>query len=112
MFKPHYVAVVHRANLESRSAAYKLPPLINAEPLYRDGDELESVNPLIYDREMDAMYAHIMSAAFEERTAWGDNGPAEYMQAAWSRELRRRVEESNERERNRVLVDREYEDWE
>lgn len=49
-----------------------------------------------------------MSAAYGERRC----PPTEGRRRVWARELRRRVQESETRERNRVLVDRDFEDWE
>lgn len=47
--------------------------------------------------------------------AWGEcwpHKPSDQERAAWSRELRRLTAASEERERNRVLVDLEFEPWE
>lgn len=56
----------------------------------------------------DGLLAAGMSAAFEERRL----KPSDEARAAWSRELRRLTAASEERERNRVLVDLEFEPWE
>lgn len=61
------------------------------------------------DAPLDRVLAAAMSSGF-----FGERHPpaTAEMRAAWSRELRRRVQASEERERNRVLVDRAFEEWE
>lgn len=77
-----------------------LQPLVPLHPrtVTRDGDV-----------GRDRVLAAAMSSGF-----FGERHPpaTAEMRAAWTRELRRRVQTSEECERNRVLVDRAFEEWE